>query len=240
MKSILDKIELSVVMVDTSINSIYDIFRDYTAPLFRQFSAMISVEPLDLESSMELVEKILYEKGLKLKRDAIALIAEYSGGVPQYIKMITDLIYSTMSKSEPEEIIFQDLKSGILNVYFRALFDKFSSSEQEVLLILSRGYRRFSEIVDKAVNAAMALDMLEKKDMIRRVKKNRKNVYYLIRDKLFATWLSLQEFPRLKKLSISRAKIYYMGSEALIREIFLTLEETVDIEDETGKKLLFN
>ena len=238
LKSILDRANFSIIAVDTSINFIYQLFIDYTSPLFRQFSAFIEVKPLDIESSIELVEKIASSKGLELSMDVVLKIVEYSGGVPQYIKMITDLIYENLSVEKLENIIHRDLLDGSLNIYFRALFDKFSSSEQEVLLIMSRGYKRFSEIADKAVNAAMALDSLEKKGIVIRIQKNRKLVYYTIKDKLFALWLSLQELPRIKKLAIDRAKIYYLGLEAIVREIFLTLKNAVELVDETGEKIV--
>ena len=237
LKSMLDRARFSVIMCDTSINALYELFREYTGPLFRQYSALLVLDPLDLSSARELVARFLDARKISLDRDAVECIVEFSGGVPQYIKMIIGLIHKPMTREELEEEIKNSLLHGFLNDYFRALLEKFSAAEQEVLYIMSRGYTRFGEIADKAVNAAAALESLYKKGIVLRIAKSGRKTHYIIRDKLFSTWLAINEFPRLKKLSFERAKLFYIGLEAIAREIFLTLSEPVTIKDVLGHEL---
>ncbi len=237
MKSLLDRAKFSVIMCDTSINALYELFREYTGPLFRQYSALLIVEPLDLQSTRELVLRLLNAKGIIPSKDSIECIVEFSGGVPQYIKMIVGLIDKPMTRREIEEKVRESLFYGFLHNYFRALLEKFSAAEQEVLYIMSRGYTRFGEIADKAVNAPAALDSLCKKGIVLRIPKGKRRIHYIIKDRLFSTWLAINEFPRLKKLSFERAKLFYIGLEAITREIFLTLTEPVTIKDVLGHEL---
>jgi len=238
LKTLLNNVSFSVIFIDTSINALFELFKDYTAPLFKEFTAEIKISPLDLDFSLQLVDILLSRKGFIIDDEVKMAIAEYSGGVPQYIKMISDLIYKPFSRKEFDEIFLKSLREGFLNDYLRALFEKFSPAEQEVLYILSRGPKRFSEINSLAVNAAATLEMLQKKLIVNRIDKGKKLVYYEISDRLFATWLALQEFPRLKKISGERARIYYLGLEALVRELFFTLKDSVMIIDELGDEIV--
>ena len=237
LKSLLDSFDNAIIFSDTSISALHELFREYTAPLFREFTAEMFLGPLSVEDTMKYAEILLSIKGLSLDFDSLNLIAQFSGGVPQYTRMIVDLINVAMGRKELEEVLIYNLKYGFLNTYFRALLDKFSAAEQETLYVLSRGFRRFAEIDDKVANASSALDSLQKKGMVIKVEKSKRKTYYLIRDKLFAYWLATREFPRLKKLADERARLLYIGLEALIREIFFTLQRQVVVEDELKNRL---
>jgi len=154
--------------------------------------------------------------------------------------MITALMEKGINREAIIDTVGRDLEQGFLNEYFSALLDKFSWNEQEVLLAISKGLERFSEIERNVINAAQALESLLRKNMIMKVRKSRKDVRYLIKDRLFKMWLALQETPRFKKMSIRRAKLYSLGLEALARELFLTLKRPVRIRDVLGRTLLIN
>lgn len=76
-----------------------------------------------------------------------------------------------------------------------------------------------------------------KKGVILKIIKGKKNVHYIIRDRLFSFWLATNTFLRLKKLSLERARLLYIGLEAITREIFLTLIEPITIIDVLGHEL---
>ena len=240
LKSLLEMYDFSVIFSDTSISALHELFEDYTSPLFRAFDAKIVIEPLSLEDSMSLVRELLRKRGITLGDEELLIISELSGGVPQYIRMITALMEKGINREAIIDTVGRDLEQGFLNEYFSALLDKFSWNEQEVLLAISKGLERFSEIERNVINAAQALESLLRKNMIMKVRKSRKDVRYLIKDRLFKMWLALQETPRFKKMSIRRAKLCSLGLEALARELFLTLERPVRIRDVLGRTLLIN
>ena len=237
LKSLLNSYDLAVFFVDTSINTIFDIFNNYSSPLFKEITYKMNLEPLALNDSIKLAEKLLKERKINVEKEVVDKIAQYSGGVPTYIRILTDIAKPNMGQSEFEQEFFRQLNEGVLNDYFTALFEKFSAMEQEVLILLSRGLRRYSEIASKAVNPAKALEKLQLKGVIYKIRVSRKEVYYGIKDRLFAAWLSQSTFPRLKEYTKNRIKVYYLGYEAIVREIFRTLKEEATIKDLLGRTL---
>jgi len=238
LKSLLDTYDLSVIMLDTSINSLIELFYDYSSPLFREFDARIFIEPLGFESSLELLNILLSKRGLTLNDELKLKIVEFSGGVPQYLKIISSILRDYNSEEELLEDLERELKNGLLSDYFQALLEKFPTNEQEVLFAIAKGLTRFYEIDREVINAAQALESLTKKGIVIRIEKSRKNVRYLIRDKLFATWLAIQEMPRYRRMSLRRAKLFYLGLESIIREIFLTLQKEIEIVDALGDRIM--
>ena len=183
LKSLLNRYELSVIFVDTSINSMLDLFEDYTSPLFKEFTYKMELKPLPLTDATILARELLSQKNVKVGNQIARRIALYSNGVPTYIRILTDIINQEISVEEFEEIFFDQLESGILNDYFTTLLDKFPTAEQEVLLIMSRGKTRFSEIEATAINAATALESLTKKGVIYKKFVSKKEVHYWIKDR---------------------------------------------------------
>lgn len=238
LKSLIESCSFSLIFSDTSIDSLYTLFEDYTSPLFRVFDAKFLIEPLDINATLELTRKMLEKRNIQLEDDALLLISEFSGGVPQYIRMIASLPSKTMNQDEIISLINTDLEGGFLNEYFTALLEKFAWNEQEVLFAIAKGLERFNEIDKQVINAAQALESLVRKQLLIKVKKSRKEVRYFIRDKLFKTWLAIQETPRYRKISLRRAKLYSLGLEALTRELFLTLKSTIKIKDALGQELI--
>ena len=238
LKSLLDSFDGAVIFSDTSISALHELFREYTSPLFREFTAEIFLEPLSIEDTIEYARILLKRKGVELDNESLNLIAQFSGGVPQYVRIIVDLINESMDREALEDMLEYNIKFGFLNTYFRALLDKFSPAEQETLYVISRGFTRFSEIEDKVTNAPATLESLQRKGMVIKIEKGKKRTHYLLRDKLFAYWLATREFPRLKRLADERARLLYIGLEALVREIFFTLQQEVKIVDELGNELI--
>ena len=237
LKGLLDTYDISVILLDTSINALIELFYDYSSPLFREFDARIFIEPLGFESSLELLNILLSKRGLILNDELKLKIVEFSGGVPQYLKIISTILRSYNNEKELLEDLENELNNGLLSDYFQALLEKFPTNEQEVLFAIAKGLTRFHEIDREVINAAQALESLTKKGIVIRIEKSRKNVRYSIRDKLFATWLAIQEMPRYRRMSLRRAKLFHPGLESITREIFLTLQKEIEIEDALGEKL---
>ena len=237
-KALLNKHSFSVIFIDTSINSMIDLFMDYSSPLFKEFTHKMEIEPLPFTDATILAKRLLELKDVKIDDHIVKKIALYTNGVPIYIRMLTDTITRSITEKEFEEAFFDQLENGVLNDYFTVLLEKFTTAEQEVLLVMSRGKTRYKEIQATTINPAAALESLTKKGIIRRKQVSKKEVHYWIKDRLFASWLATRELPRLKKLNRTRIKTFYLGSEALVREIFRTLKKDVEIENKLGGKTI--
>ena len=237
-KSLLDNFKnISTVFSDTSIEFLYELFKDYSAPLFREYQAVLEVDPLPFDAAYELVRKNASMRNLELDEDLISYIVELSVGVPIYVEMLLASLGKITSIDDAEEILKNEIENGIIDKYFTSLLDKFSWTEQEVLFSIAKGFKRFHEIERNVSGAAQALDSLEKKGMVLKIKKNRRESYYLLKDKLFSLWLAMKEKPGMKKLEYKKARILTTGFEALVREIFFTLSEAVTLKDALNNEI---
>ncbi len=237
-KALLDSyMNISTIFSDTSINFQYEAFKDYSAPLLRQYEAELDLGPLSYRDTLVLVRELLRRRKITLSDEVVNFLVEVSGGVPIYVNMLLALVKDNISVDELNDAIEESMSSGLLNDYFQALLDKFSWNEQETLFAISRGRRRFGEIQHDVAGAAQSLESLQKKRIVIKIRKNRREVYYSIRDKLFETWLAMSEIPRYRKISFKRAKVLSFGFEALVRELFFTLREEVDVIDTLNQKL---
>ena len=96
---------------------------------------------------------------------------------------------------------------------------------------------RFSELQRNIAGSAQALDSLVRKGIVVNVKKGPRESYYLIKDKLFTTWLAIREKPGMRKISFKKARVLTIGFESLVREIFFTLRESATMRDELGREV---
>ena len=237
-KALLDRYRgISTIFADTSTNFHYELFGKYSGPLFRQYQAMLELEPLSFGDSIELIREILRKRNVGLSDNIVLYIADISGGVPAYIEMLLAIAEEGMDIREYEAEVERSLILGLLNRYFEALLDKFSWTEQEVLYAIAKGMTRFSELQRSIAGSAQALNSLVRKGVVINVKKGPRESYYLIKDKLFTAWLAIREKPGMRKISFKKARMLTIGFESLVREIFFTLKESVRIRDELGREI---
>ena len=237
-KGLLDTYDITLIASDTSLNSLFSLARDYSAPLFKEMRRVLFLSPLSMTHSIELIREELKVRGVSLSEDSIARIAELTYGVPQYIKMFLGLVRSGMTPEEVEEAFYQDMRSGSFNAYFKLLFEKFSSTEQEVLVFLSRKISRGSEIIRRIPGAYTILDILCRKGIVRKIVKSERESHYLITDKLLEAWLQLQDIGQFKKISERRVKLLSFGFESIVREALLGLNKSIELDDSLGRKIV--
>ncbi len=236
-KGLLDTYAVPIITADTSLESIYTLTRDYSAPLFKEMKQVIFLEPLSFCASIGLIKSQLKAKDKILSEESIIRLAEATFGVPLYIVILTSAVRTEASPEDIENTLHDELLGGTLNAYFKLLFEKFSPTEQEILAHLSRKLSRASEIVRRIPSAYSILEILVRKGIIRKVIKSRKETHYLITDKLFEAWLQMHEFGEYRKVSEQRLKILSYGFEALIREALFSIDKSVIIEDVLGRKI---
>ena len=236
-KSVLDSVDASIIFLDTSFKDVYEAAKSYSAPLFRQFHVEIRLGPLPLNAAVELVVRNAERLGIGLKEDDARLIAELCYGVPYYIIRFIRTLPKELSRKKITQLFEFELTKGFLNDYFSLMFENFSPTEQEVLYVISRGWKRFQEIDMRVRGAPQALDSLQKKGIVERIAKGKRLVYYDITDKVFEAWLAMNESPRYKKLSFERVYISSLSFEALVREILFKIDSQVSLEDFLGRKI---
>ena len=227
-KSILDDLNSAVIALDTSFKDVKEFVKDYSSPLFRQFTIEIKLNPLPIEYAIQLAKIKAKEWGVELDDQSAIKLAELFGGVPFYIIVASRSLRKGLSVERAFE---EELIRGFLNEYFSLLLEKFSTTEQQVLYLISRGKRRFFEIDEMVEGAAQALESLQIKGIVERFEKSRREVYYRITDKVFEAWLALNEQPRLKKLSFERVYVSSLSFESLIRESLFRLTKPIKVKD---------
>ena len=189
-KSILDDLNSAVIALDTSFKDVKEFVKDYSSPLFRQFTIEIKLNPLPIEYAIQLAKIKAKEWGVELDEKSAIKLAELFGGVPFYIIVASRAL---RKGSSIEKVFEEELTRGFLNEYFSLLLEKFSTTEQQVLYLISRGKRRFFEIDEMVEGAAQALESLQIKGIVERFEKSRREVYYRITDKVFEAWLSASD-----------------------------------------------
>jgi len=236
-KGLLDTYAISVIFADTSLESIYVLAKDYSAPLFKEIKHTMFLPPLSFEDSLALIKMELEKRGKSLGDEAMVRIAEMTYGVPQYIIMFVETVESDMGVSEVEKKFYREITEGSFHAYFKLLFEKFSTMEQEILVHLSRKVSRAADIARKVPGAHSVLDVLTRKGIIKKVVKSEKEVHYFITDKLFEAWLQLQDIGEYKKMSERRSKILSYGFEALMREALFAMNQPLKIGDILGREI---
>ena len=236
-KGLLDTYAIPIIAADTSLESMYSLARDYSAPLFKEIKHVIFLEPLSLTDSVKLVEHQLGVRNKTMSRESIIRLAEATFGVPLYIIMLASAVDSEASPEDVENTLHRELLEGALNAYFKLLFEKFSSTEQEILIHLSRKLNRAGEVVRRIPGAYAILETLTRKGIIRKVAKSRRETYYLITDKLFEAWLQAHEFGEYKRISEQRLKILSYGFESLIREALFSIDKPIVVIDALGREV---
>ncbi|MCD6514782.1 MAG: hypothetical protein J7L07_07640 [Candidatus Odinarchaeota archaeon] len=239
-RSLLQKYDIPIIISATSLKTLSEITGRYTKPLARAFDVILTLHPLKLHDAVKLAYQIAESLGISISDDVALKIAEISGGNPDYIKAI---IYKLPKVVNSVDILLEYFERELREGYFAALFSglrkELSPSEFEVLTIISRGNNRYSEIsrLTTGINLNETLTSLLDRGLVEKVILSKKDSRYIITDKTFEAWLALLEFPGLKRISMKRLQVSTLSFEALIRELFMTIDKTIELKDFTGKPL---
>ena len=218
----------SIILCSSAIGLVRRLAKRYFAPLFRQLK-MFYLGPMSLEDARRLAEKLCGE----YSNEVIELVR----GVPFYIVKMCEEINIGRKPIEAIEHLLSD-PNGDLNIYFQALYDKLSPPERYILHLIARGVSRFSKISERVTfDISIYLKRLLLSDIVRKIRKGPKEVYYEINDPVFKAWLALQEIPSLGRLSIKSLIISSLSFEAMIREMFREITTEIEIEDFLGQKV---
>jgi len=174
----------------------------------------------------------------KLCRRYCSEVVELVRGMPFYIVKMCEEINLGKEPIEALEYLLSD-PNGDLNIYFQALYDKLSPPEKYILHLIARGISRFSKISERVTfDASIYLKRLLLSDIIKKIKKGPREVYYEIQDPVFKTWLALQEVPSLGRLSIKSLIVSSLSFEAMIREMFRETTVAIEIKDFLGRRVI--
>ena len=232
--------KITIIALDTSIKSVYDLILNYTSPLLRVFHKVIFLDPLPAEHAAELIERLMKLRRKSIAKNVAKYVAEKTYCVPQYIDIITRSLPDNPSLDDVNHVLIDELSRGFLNLYFEAFFDKFSDEEKAVLYAISRGRRSYSEIAKTCIgiNVSRALNSLVKSRIVAKIEKSRRRVIYIITDKLFEAWLKLREVPELREDVITRLILSTVSFESYVREILRFIPKSAEITDVLGRKFV--
>jgi len=220
-----------IIISSSALGVVHREIKKYFGPLFREFKH-IFIGPLAIEDAAKIALKYVSDRNI-----AIA-IAEISQGHPWYtIVLATDYpIYR-----DPKKTLENSLEKGDLNIYFTALYNALTPKEKIIVHIVSRGYNRYSDIEKYLMeDPTIYLTRLVNSGIIYKVKKRRKESYYFIIDKLFKSWLELQDIVGLSRKSLEKIFVSNISFEALIRELFINIVTPTEIRDEKGSIYILN
>ena len=237
-RGLVEKYDIPIAVATTSLKTLYELTEKYSKPLARLFEITITLKPLDYETTVKLANILAEERGIKVSKEVAMFLAEVSGGTPGYLKPLVSVLPAEPTLEVVEKIVEREFKEGYFSALFESLLRELSPSEVEVLYLLSRGYRSFSELEKRTIgiNLVESLRSLENRGLIEKIKHKRK-VAYFITDKTLEAWLATREFPGLAPLSFDRIRVSSLGFEALLREIFARITSEITISDYLGRKL---
>lgn len=231
---------ISIFASDTSIGAVYDLILNYSSPLLKIFQKVVFIDPLKIDSAAELLMMIMREQNKRIDKEVALIVAQRLFGVPQYLIFLGYALPDKPTRQDVEEVLMNELLYGTLNIYFELFLEKFSYEQRAILYAISRGAKTHSAISKQftTVNIVRALKALTRSNIVRRIEKTRRRVTYTIYDKVFETWLTIKEFPELKKETMQRISLSSLSFEAYIREILYSLKQAVEIIDAKGDRLI--
>ena len=241
LRSLLVETKIPIILSSTSLKTIYELTKEYSKPLARAFDLILNINPLTIESSIELISKLASKYNIGISEKEKQTIALFTNGNPSYIKAIINILPSNIDEEKLKEILIREMREGYFNTLFTALINELNPSEIEVLYLISREIKRYHQIekMTHGINLNLTLRELQARNLIYK-KKIKRIAEYEITDKTFKTWLAMQEFPGLKSISYETLKITCFGFEALIRELFSNINIKITIKDELNKTLTIN
>ncbi len=238
-KDYIESNEIAVLASDTSIEAIRSIVLSYSSPLLKSFHRVFFIEPLSASDGAILLRYIMEERRKKISESVSLKISQMLYGVPQYIIFIGNALPNNPSEEDAEDVLLHEMTRGILNIYFELLLEKLSYEEKAILYAIARGSRTFSSISKQfvSINTVRALRKLIRSGILIKSKKGRKKVEYHIYDKVFESWLKLNEQPELKKETAKRLLLSTLSFESYIREALSMLTTPIEIIDANGLRV---
>jgi len=237
-RGLVEKYEIPIAVTTTSLKTLYELTRKYSKPLARLFDVIISLKPLDFETSIRLASILAREKDVTISEEALRFLVEVSGGTPGYLKPLVSVLPTQTTLKVAIKVVEREFREGFFNTLFNSLLKELSPSEIEVLYLISRGYKTFSQLEKRTVglNLVETLRQLESRELIEKLKRNRR-VEYLITDKTFEAWLATKEFPGLAVIPFDRVRVSTLGFEALVRELFSKISSKIVFKDVLGREV---
>ncbi|RLE79552.1 MAG: hypothetical protein DRJ52_08200 [Thermoprotei archaeon] len=237
-RGLVEAYEVPVAVATTSLKTLYELTERYSKPLARLFDIVITLKPLDYETAIKLAYLLAEEKGIEIDWETAMFLAEVSAGTPGYLRPLVSVLPAKATLEEAKRIVEREFREGYFNALFESLLRELSLSEVEVLYLISRGYRSFSDLEKRTpgINLVETLKSLENRGLVERIKYKRRVAYFIV-DKTLEAWLATREFPGLSTMSFDRVRVSSIGFEALVREIFARVTFKVTITDHLGKKL---
>lgn len=198
--------------------------------LFGNFEA-ISILPFDVTASQQLMDRHLdgIKTGLQLKN----FMADFTGGHPLYINILSNELISLCGVHRQEEIyapiVTQAIENlvfnpwGVLSRHFELIVNELCRGKSEgplssVLIALAEGKHRVADLathlslkpaqVTQRINLLMAADIVEK------------NVnYYHIKDKLFKYWIKFVYERRLRAIDLEAGRSRKLFKEEINKAV---------------------
>jgi len=240
LRSLLQESRLPAFFSATSLKTLVEVAGEYTKPLARAFDVVITVHPLKLADAKKLAEKLAKLMEAPISSGSALRVAELTGGNPDYVRALTYMLPRGPTEDEVEESFQFLLREGYFNALFSGLVRELSPSEVEVLHVLARGYNRYSQVekMTPGINLNEALSALLQRGLVTRVEFSRKEVRYVITDKVLEAWLAMIPFPSMRQTPYKRLRVATLGFEALLRELFMHIRSEVEVKDILGRMLV--
>lgn len=221
----------SVILCSSSIGVVEKLTRDYFAPLFREMKVVL-VEPLDMESAIRLAMSM----GVG-KKDAMEIVS-LVGGMPLYVIKMCEEVKSGLTPREALRKLLTE-PTGDLNIYFTALYEKLTPEERLIVHLLARGITRYARLRERTHREpTVYLRKLMMEGLVIKVKKGPKDSHYVLKDRVFAAWLQLQEIPSLGRISFETVIVSSLAFEALVRDLLRMVTREIRITDALGRTVL--
>ncbi|MFC1592927.1 ATP-binding protein [Candidatus Omnitrophota bacterium] len=173
------------------------ILSSHLALLFGNFE-IIQIQPFDLKTTEKYLLRQFARKGIQTEKCLIDFLIHFTGGLPLYLKIITDFLYKTLEPLNKEYLakVIQDLlfvESGILNQRFNIQLRQLQSTKdaqayQDLLYLIADGQNKIKDMsavlrMPKA-QVLSRLNLLIENDVIAK-----SGDFFLINDRVFGFWL---------------------------------------------------
>lgn len=239
LRELLERVDIPILLSTTSLKTLSELTGRYTKPLARAFDLVIYLDPLPFDSSLELVKRLSEKLRVEITPEAKRRIVEFSGGNPDYIRILVKRVVGRVDVEEILRIFKHELREGYFNILFNGLLKELSPAEVEVAHLISRDISRFSSLskYTSGINLSLTLKDLSSRGLVLSIKRDKRSEYRL-RDKTFSLWLATTPFPGLKTVSFERLRVSTFGFEAICREMISKILKEISIEDYNRRKLI--
>ncbi len=226
----------AVIATSSSLAEIRKIIRKARI-LARTFDFILNLGPLDFNNSLGLISLMEREYGWKIPddvKDRIVILADF---VPFYVECLTKAyaLYGDL-----DEALRMEFTEGTLAEYFFSLYEDLNPTERLVIYNLAIGRKKYEDLestIGESDLPQMLSDLIER-DLISKVFISRKNVFYVAKDRTFASWVLFTTTPQMAKDIELFKRVSTIGFEALVRETLGALGKQIRVKDALGRELV--